>query len=233
MLRGLAVALLLANLLFFTWTQGWLDGLLGVRAHADREPERLARQFHPEIITIIAPGSAAAASEPASGPSSGAPGTTASMAIAPVCLEAGPFATGASVSAIATLQATVPASRWVEVKTERPGAWIVYMGRFANREALAKKEDELRRTRVSFEPVSTPAELEFGFSFGRFDQRAAAERSLEQLTQRGIRTARVVELQAPATLHTLRVEKAEPAIAAQLLALKADTLGRGFAPCAN
>lgn len=230
MLRKLVFLLLLANLLFFAWTQGWLEGLTGWKAHPEREPERLARQVHPELVVVLPP---EAASRPAPGPPAAA---SAAVAAAPVCLEAGPFATGASVSAIATLQAAqppLPPGSWVEVKVEKPGGWIIYMGRFPNREALAKKEDELRRIRVAFETLSSPPELADGVSLGRFDQRAAAERALEQFSQRGIRSARVVETQAPSTQHLLRAERADKALAAQLTALRADALGRGFVPCGS
>jgi hypothetical protein len=230
MLMRMILLLILANVGFFTWSQGWLDGLTGVRAQGDREPERLARQVRPESVVILPPSAESAAP---------APGLTAAAAPAgpPVCLEAGPFPTGASVSAIAALQnaqPSLPAGSWADVKIERPGSWIVYMGKFANREALAKKEEELRRTRVAFEEMRSPQELELGFSLGRFDQRALADKALEQLTLRGIRTARVVELAAPSTLHMLRVDKADKALETQLLALRSDSLGtRGFVPCGS
>lgn len=230
MLRRAALLLLLANLLFFAWTQGWLDDVTGVRARGDREPERLARQVRPEAVVILPP-SAAIPAGSASPPLSDMAGSASTA-----CLEAGPFGTGASVSAVAALQnaqPALPAGSWTNVKIERPGAWIAYMGRYPNREALAKKEEELRRTRVVFEEVRSPPELEFGFSLGRFDQRAAADRALEQLALRGVRTARVVEITAPATLHMLRVERADKALAAQLAALRSDALGRGFVPCGS
>ena len=77
MLRGLVLALLVANLAFFGWTQGWLDNIIGVRAIGDREPERLARQVRPDAVVILTPGAAAAAASAAE----------ARLA----CLEAGPF----------------------------------------------------------------------------------------------------------------------------------------------
>jgi hypothetical protein len=228
MLRRLVVLMLLANLAYFAWTQGWLDGLLGVRSQGDREPERLARQVRPETVIILPP-PGATAGDPAASASADSPASTATA-----CLEAGPFATGASVSAIATLQNAqppLPPGSWNDVRIERAGAWIVYMGRYPNREALGKKEEELRRARVAFEEIHIPPELEFGFSLGRFDQRELADKELEQITQRGVRAARVVELVAPATLRMLRVEKADKALAAQLTALRSDTLGKGFMPC--
>jgi hypothetical protein len=227
MLQRAALLLLIANLLFFAWTQGWLDGITGMRSQGDREPERLTRQVRPESVRILAPSETIPASS----------STQDGAAAEPIaCLEAGPFATGASVSAIAALQAAqpaVPAGSWTDVKIERPGSWMLYMGRYPNRDALAKKEEELRRTRVTFEEVKSPPEYELGFSLGRYDQRAVADKALEQLNQRGVRTARVVELAAPATLHLLRVEKADKVLAERLLAIRSDALGRGFVPCGS
>ncbi|WP_341890151.1 hypothetical protein [Variovorax sp. YR752] len=230
MLRVLVLLLIAANLLFYAWTNGWLDSATGLRPHPEREPERLSRQVHPERITVLPPGAASAAAlvQPAA---STAP---ASAPLRGACLEAGPFATGASVSAIAALQAVqppLPAGSWAEVKIERPGSWMLYMGRFPNREVLAKKEDEIKRTRVAYQEVTTPTEYTMGFSLGRFDDRASAERGLEQIGQRGVRSARIVELAAPATLHVLRADNADAALAAQLTALRSPALGRGFVPC--
>jgi hypothetical protein len=230
MLRRVVLLLLFANVAFYAWTQGWLDDIVGIRAEGEREPERLARQVRPETIVILPPAAASAPEPAASGTSSGpAPAATA-------CLEAGPFANTASAtaqSALQTAQPPLPPGSWIDVKTERPGAWMIYMGKYANREALERKEEELRRTRLVFEEVRSPAEYELGFSLGRFEQRSLAEKALEQFALRGIRTARVVELSTPATLHTLRVEKADKALAAQLLALRFDALGKGFVPCGS
>lgn len=242
MLQRLVVLLLLANLLFFAWSRGWLEQITGSRVHPEREPERLARQVNPELVVILPPGAAPAANATGAGASASAPATTApaaaasSVSAAGSCLEAGPFATGAAVSAVAALQALQPAlppGSWVEVKTDRPGSWMVYMGRFPNRDALTKKDEELKRTRVSYESLTAPADLVPGFSFGRYDDRGAADRALEQLGQRGVRSARVVELSAPATQHMLRAEKADAAVAAQLTAIRSSALGRGFVPCGS
>ncbi len=234
MLRRAALLLLVANLAYFAWAEGWLDGLLGVRSQVEREPERLARQVRPESVIVLSPSAADAAAAAASAAAAAAADPSAPDPAA--CLEAGPFATGASVSAVAALQTAqppLPPGSWNDVKIDRPGSWIVYLGKYPNREALARKEEELRRARVAFEEVRSPPELEFGFSLGRFDQRALADNALEQLVSRGIRTARVVELVAPATLHMLRVEKADKALAAQLMALRSDTLGKGFVSCGS
>ena len=223
MLRLLLLVLVVANLGFYSWTQGWLDSVVGVRATGDREPERLARQLRPEAVVILPPESAAASSAAA---------TTA----APACLEAGPFNPTELVAAITSLKQLLPTAAeggWAEVKTDTPGSWIVYMGKFADAEGLLKKEQELKRLKLDFEIVRSPPALERGLSLGRFDQRAAADKALERFTQQGVRTARVVELSPPGSASMLRAARAEPELASQLTALKAASLGKGFAACAK
>ena len=56
MLRRVVLALLLANLAFFAWTQGWLDAVTGVSPTGNREPERVQRQVRPEAVKIVVPG---------------------------------------------------------------------------------------------------------------------------------------------------------------------------------
>jgi len=219
MLRLAVAVLLLANLLFYAWTQGWLDDVAGVRATGDREPERLARQVKPELIRVLPPQTAMAAS----------------AAAQPACLEAGPFAADQIGGADAALQAALPAGARADiatVKVERPGQWLVYMGKYPNREALVKKADELKRRNVSYDEVGTPPALAPGLSLGRFDDRAAAERALAQFGQQGIHTARIVEAGPAGSAFMLRAATADAALAARLSALRTDALGRGFVACA-
>jgi hypothetical protein len=222
MLRALVLVLALANIGFYAWSRGWLDGAVGVRANGDREPERLARQVKPETVRILPPAAASAAGSAAS----------AATPVVLSCLEAGPFGPTEVAAAQTALQGAVPAGRWSDVPTERPGSWMVYMGKYANRDLLAKKEEELRRRKVDFDEVTTPAELTPGLALGRFDERPLADAALAQLAQQGIHTARVVELKAATRAHLLRVDQAEPALVTKLSALKVEALGQGFVPCA-
>ena len=226
MLRALVLALLLANVAFYAWTQGWLDTVVGVRATGDREPERLARQVRPEIVRIVPASAASATSEPL-------PGALA-------CLEAGPFADAELATAKAAARAALPAAGWTTVPSAAPGAWIVYMGPYPNRAAMTQKEDELKRRALAYEELRDNPDLlpgpslgqSIGLSLGRYDQRASATDALQRLAQQGVRSARVVELAAPPGRHWLRIENADAALAAQLAALKAPAFGNGFAACA-
>jgi hypothetical protein len=220
MLKAVVIALLLANLAFFAWTEGWLDAVVGVRAIGDREPERLARQVRPEAIRIVSPA---------------APAASAPVTAAATCLEAGPFTAAELVGAEASLRSTWPAApdgAWSAVKTDQPGTWIVYMGRYPNRETLNRKRIELARRNVPFDEVNSPAALESGLSLGRFDARAGAVQALEQFVRQGIRSARVVELTAPASSYRLRVEPVDAALALLLAGPQVDApLARPFIAC--
>ena len=240
MLKAVVLALVLANAAFFAWTQGGLDGLVGVRSIGDREPERLARQVRPESIRIAAPQAASATPAAPVTPITPAAPVPLAASAAPVaallCLEAGPFAAASINAAENALRAAMPeagSASWSSIKTEVPGAWIIYMGRYLNPELLARKQDELMRRKVAFEPVSGAAALEPGLSLGRFESRSAATQSLEQLALLGIHTAKVVELVAPTSTHRLRIERADAALAERLAAVKAGALvGKPFVPCA-
>lgn len=219
MLRLLLLALILANLGFYSWTQGWLDGVVGARATGDREPERLARQVRPETVVILPPEAAAS-------------GTSA----APACLEAGPFSATELAAANAALKQALPNAAegsWAEVKIDTPGAWIVYMGKFIDTDGLLKKEQELKRLKLDFELITAPPALDRGLSLGRFDVRAAADKALERFTQQGVRTARVVEITPPGSATVLRAARADEALAGQLIGVKAGGLGKGFVACAK
>lgn len=143
-LRALALLLVLANLAFFIWSQGWLDGLTGARAAGDREPERMARQFEPQLLRVL-PGAA------------GATAMAGSTALAATCLEAGPFSA------------------------------------------------------------------------------SEADAALAQWGDRGFQAARIVRREQPNGDAMLRIEDAEPALAARLAQIEgaAAPLGKPFTPCAR
>lgn len=54
MLRLLVLVLLLANVGYYAWTQGYLVGIVSAPPH-QREPERLQQQVRPEAIRLGAP----------------------------------------------------------------------------------------------------------------------------------------------------------------------------------
>ena len=213
------MVLALANLGFYAWTQGWIDNVVGVPARGDREPERLLRQVRPEIVVILPPSIASA---------------PAASAAPLACLEAGPFNLAEVSNAEALLRTATPPlpdGRWTRVTIDKPGSWLIYMGKYAGPEAMIRKEEELKRRNVPYVEINSPPALDPGLSLGQFNDRASAVKALSDFTRQGIHTARVVELTAPISVHMLRVDQADATLATQLGALKADAIGKGFAQC--
>jgi len=68
MLKTLTALLLLANLAFLSWAQGWLSPWLPPPGAREREPERLRLQVRPEAVIVLSPQAASAAMTPPPAP---------------------------------------------------------------------------------------------------------------------------------------------------------------------
>lgn len=115
MLRYLVLTLLLVNLAFLAWSQGWLKAVVDVQPDAQHEPQRLQQQLHADRITVVTPplrtppagdaASDAARSEtPSSGPADGSPAASAAMS------DTGTAAASATASGMASASASSAAS---------------------------------------------------------------------------------------------------------------------------
>jgi len=103
MLRALLALLIVANLLYFAFASGWLDGI-GVSALGDREPDRLAKQVRPQTIRVLSVGNAASA-----------PPIDAGVP----CYETPTFTAGDAGAVEAALAANLPAGAWIDNRGER------------------------------------------------------------------------------------------------------------------
>ncbi len=214
LLTFLIVALITLNLGFFAWTRGVLDGLIGVGpSTGDRDPMRVTREVRPEAVKIT----------PLNG--------KAPAAVDAACLESGPYSPGDVALAEVGVSSVAPPGTWSNMRRDRAGQWVVYLGPIADKETLARKEEEVKRTRVPFETITERGELDLGFLLGRFDVLKDANAALERLARQApLRNARVVTLVQPTTEHVLRIESASAAIAQRLQALKGGVL-KPFVPC--
>jgi hypothetical protein len=213
MLRALALLLLLANLVFFAWTRGALDHVIGVRSVGDREPERGALQVRPADLQVVSAASVAAQQVPLQ------------------CVEAGPFSP-AQIAAIEQAATTAQAGlTWVRRSVEQPPVWALVMGPYPNREAIGKKIDELKRTRISFEELTAPANFKLTLSLGQYGSQAAANAALAEFSARGIKTARVAQLAPPVSQIYLRTETNDAAALSTLRNLKGEPWGAGWGSC--
>ena len=102
MLRALLAALVVANIVYFAYTRGALDGVFGLRASGDREPERLSNQVRPQSIRLLPLNAAASApAEPVS------------------CWETPAFGPAEAAAVESTLASSLPAGSWTDSRGER------------------------------------------------------------------------------------------------------------------
>jgi hypothetical protein len=79
-MRAWVLALVVANLAFFVWTQGWVSPWLPAPWQGQREPQRVLGQVNPERVAVRRTDAAVPAPAGASAAASGASGATRSRA---------------------------------------------------------------------------------------------------------------------------------------------------------
>ena len=254
MVGRLVVLLLVANVAWFAWSQGWLR-VLGLAPTVQAEPERLERQVRPESLTLR-PLDAASAAAPAPAPASRASRPTPAPAPAPapavpaqpapapeppvaaappppapapgVCLQAGVF-NEQQADAVRRAAASLPAGSWRLEPVQLPGRWMVYVGKLADADAVRTKRSELRDLGVDTDRPG--AALEPGLSLGRFSSEEAAQRALTDLGRKGVRTARVVQERRDTPAYLLRLPNADAALRQQVRGLRGALAGKELRGC--
>ncbi|MBA4218935.1 MAG: hypothetical protein V3V71_10200 [Roseateles sp.] len=211
-MRVVVVLLLAANLLFFTWSRGWLDAVTGLPAEAGREPQRLAAQQHPERIQPLAASAVAALTQTS-------------------CLELGPLDGDA---ALAAAQAALKGVGTAEIQvrsTELPGVWVVATIKLSDPDFRARKEATYKQLRLPFEPLDgLPAEQP-AFVLSRHASAEQAGAEMAALDKRGLKGLRVLALTPPRSRHSLVLPQADGLLAARLKASTDPALAAGFKAC--
>lgn len=213
-LRRLFLLLLVANLAGWAWVQGWMRPW-GIGPVQQQEPHRLERQIQPTAVRVLS------ASEAAGVAMASAPGAA--------CLASPPL-DDAMVSALRRLLAAWPPGSWSFEPAVEPGRWVVYMGKYPDAGALERKKAELRARGVAFESLANPA-LEPGLSLGGFPTQDEAQAQLKALSDRGVRTARVVQERPDLRGTALRLPTVDEGLRGRLNDLQPLLAGQPLRPC--
>jgi len=218
MLRLSVILLLLVNGLYFVWSEGLLRGFGFGPAH-QREPQRIAQQIHPESVKVLSAAEIKGAD------------AQAKADLEPKeCFQAGPLDDVQEAALRVVLEADWPAQSWQLDVVPVSANWIVYMGKFANDEALAKKRGELAAMNLSPRTLTQPT-LELSLSLGSFDTEEDAKFELLRLSGRGIRTAKVVLERPEGHASMLRLPAISQAMKPKLAELKAALADTALAAC--
>lgn len=218
MLRLLVLLLILANGAYYAWSEGLLRAY-GFAPAQQREPQRVAQQIRPEAIQILSSSEAKRADS-----------QVQSELVSKECLLAEPFDDAQIATLRPALDSALPAGAWQIDTVAVPARWIVYMGKFASVELMAKKRDELVAMRLAPQGLKNPT-LEPGLSLGGFDSQTEATEELAKLSQRGIRTAKVVLERPEGTQNQLKLPAVTPDIRNRLADLKPALAGRKLRSC--
>ena len=231
MLRALVLLFVLLNAALYFWLQSDSQAL-----QADREPRRLERQVLPDAVQVLPDLPAASGARGATGPASAASGADAALVGSTTASAAAPASAATLALAHKTSETDVDCSETValddaqfaalksalakggvppdaiaERRQSQGGAWIVYLGRFADAQTWQQKADELKKLDVKFERVNAPTSLAPGLSLGQFTSEGSATKKLDELTKHGVHAARVVTLTPPTIQRHLQVRATDPA----------------------
>ncbi len=228
MLRLIVLLLLLVNGIYFVWSQGYLRAWDFAPAQ-QTEPQRMAQQLRPENVRILKAGEASRA-EPVV-PTPAPVAAVAPAATKPAeCYQAGLFDDTQTKAVRRALESALPAGSWLLESAVEPARWIVYMGKYGNADALAKKRQELAALNVKLEPLNS-ASLEPGLSLGGFDTQSAANTALANLTKRGVRTAQVVRERSEVRGNLLRIGTVDEALKSKLDEIRPALAGKLLRLC--
>ena len=203
MLRLFALFLLIANGLFFAWSNSYLS-LWGFASVSKNETFRLNEQIEPERIKIKDKNVAAAAANVSTTSHLPTPAPNQTPVTTTTCLTAGAFNDRQSAALKQALSTKLPEVLWHFDTVSAPARWIVYMGKYPNTAARDLKKSQLDQIKVRYE-VLTEGSLEPGLSLGSHATQVAANLALQQLFKQGVRTARVLQESPEQKTQTLVV----------------------------
>lgn len=172
--------LVFANLIFFAWAQGHFGA-----ADANREPDRLGQQLHPEKLRLVpssSPPTVAAAPAPAEGLACRTVGGL-SMVQAEA-LKAAALGGGAEAQLMPQVEPTLH---------------FIVIGDLANAAAAERKAAELKRFGVVEQETVALDGGRMEIVLGRLPTEAAARETLAALNRRGIKSARIDARDQPPT----------------------------------
>jgi hypothetical protein len=234
MLRFFVFLLLLLNLGYLAWTQKAL-AVFGLAPESQQEPERLQRQIEPGAIKLYSAQEAANLEAELASAKAKQIAEAEAEARNAGCLQSSPL-TLAQQNLIKDSKPSPmsawPTDAWQLQTVDTPERWMIYMGRFANEAAIAKKEGELRQLGIDFTRMSE-AKFSLGLSLGQFVSQAQAIEALGALSRRGVRSAKAMQLNPASTAQVLRLMGVNAALNEKIKAWPAPLQGIDLQTCSD
>lgn len=205
-MKALVAVLLIANVALAAW------GLLVHRNRAGTEAALMESQLNADKIRIVR-------GEPE-------PGPAPAPARADACVEWGPFSAEELGRARTALEPLALGNRLVTAPVSITAGWWVYLPPQRSRDAAERKIAELKGLGVEDSYlIPEKGDWENAISLGIFRSEEGAQRFLEALRSKGVRSAIVGSRQQLVRLNTLYVRNPSETEAQRLVELRADLPG--------
>ena len=228
-LRSVFLLLVLGNVLFFAWSQGYFG-----RQEEGREPQRLKDQLQPEKLRIVR-AEASTPVVPASPAAAPAAGTVAAVpAAAALPPAACQLVRGLAMAEAEKLRATLAAVAGLTVALRpdaEPASYWVLVPPLANKAAAAKKAAELKQRGISdFYVVNDEGAHQFAISLALFKTEQGAQEFLSGLVKKGVKSAHIEPQQKAPEHAQIEVRGPAEAVAKGLAGLPPAALGECQTP---
>ena len=201
-MRVLVFLLILANLLFLAWTQGYFG------ASADPDAFRLQQQLLAERITVVARDEPpASAAEPVRADK---PVPVEEKKVTEQCLSLADLQLSDSERIEAMLAEKLPQFKAQRTTIEGSASYWVYIPALASKQEAEGKVAELKKLRVpEFFVVQENGPHKWAISLGLFSSKEAATARLDALRSQGVKSARVGERKAKSVTAQLEINGPE------------------------
>ena len=212
-MRLLVLILLLANAAFYAWVRY-------VPESSSAEAQLLVQQINPESIRLL-PGPPPAAVRKPEPPK-------------PVsCIEWGGFSRDDIARAQEAVLPLSPGVQFSERQLEEIVGWWVFMPPQASRQGAVQKVEELKRLGIDeYFIVQEDVKFRFAISLGVFRSEEAAQKKLEQLQGRGVRTARIGQRATPVSRLSLQLRDLQEGVQPKIVEMLKEFPGTTLKDCA-
>lgn len=213
MLRTLFFLLVLACLLFFSWTQGYFGPLTD-----GREPHRLNNQLAPEKLRVIG---------------NRAPGAESAQADHDCRLVTGIALSEAQRLMVQAKERHPELQLALKLNDTPKNTYRVLVPPLGSKPAADKKSAELKKLEIpDFTLILEEGPDQFAVLLGSFNSELAAGEYLRELTKRGVRSAKIEVRESPLDKAQLEVRGRADLLAKQLTELLAGQAAAKTADCA-
>lgn len=198
-MRALVFLLILANLLFLAWVQGYFG------SSSDPDSFRLQQQLLADQITVVARDEAPAETAKAEQPIK-----TEEKTVAEQCLLLADLPLADSDRVDKLLAEKWPLLKAQRTTSEGGASYWVYIPALASKQEADNKVAELKKLRVpEFFIVTESGPYKWAISLGLFSSKEAAAARLDALRGQGVKSARVGERNAKPAIAQLEIRGPE------------------------